>query len=121
MLSDNLTITAGTRPHMLTNPDMHAPAASKQENIAPISRRPLLSVTVTDTLRAKIESATWAPGERVPTEKDLSAQLNVSRATVREALTRLIGHKSALALHAVNVAFVLQSGECFANRGATHT
>ena len=89
MLSDNLTNTVGTRPHMLTNPDMHAPAASKQENIAPISRRPLLSVTVTDTLRAKIESATWAPGARVPTEKDLSAQLSVSRATVREALTRL--------------------------------
>ena len=57
--------------------------------IAPISRRPLLSVAVTDALRAKIKSAVWAPGARVPTEKDLSAQLNVSRATVREALTRL--------------------------------
>jgi GntR family transcriptional regulator, transcriptional repressor for pyruvate dehydrogenase complex len=57
--------------------------------VAPISRRPVLSVAVTDALRAKIESAVWQPGARVPTEKDLSAQLNVSRATVREALTRL--------------------------------
>ena len=57
--------------------------------ITPISRRPLLSVAATDALRAKIEAAVWAPGARVPTEKDLSAQLNVSRATVREALTRL--------------------------------
>jgi GntR family transcriptional regulator, transcriptional repressor for pyruvate dehydrogenase complex len=57
--------------------------------VAPISRRPVLSVAVTDALRAKIESLVWQPGARVPTEKDLSAQLNVSRATVREALTRL--------------------------------
>jgi len=57
--------------------------------ITAISRRPLLSVAVTDALRAKIESAEWIPGARVPTEKDLSSQLNVSRATVREALTRL--------------------------------
>jgi GntR family transcriptional regulator, transcriptional repressor for pyruvate dehydrogenase complex len=57
--------------------------------VAPISRRPVLSVAVTDALREKIESAAWTPGARVPTEKDLSAQLNVSRATVREALTRL--------------------------------
>jgi GntR family transcriptional regulator, transcriptional repressor for pyruvate dehydrogenase complex len=57
--------------------------------VAPILRRPVLSVAVTDALRAKIESSVWQPGARVPTEKDLSAQLNVSRATVREALTRL--------------------------------
>jgi GntR family transcriptional regulator, transcriptional repressor for pyruvate dehydrogenase complex len=62
---------------------------SETNSITPISRRPLLSVAVTDVLRAKIESAAWTPGARVPTEKDLSTQLNVSRATVREALTRL--------------------------------
>jgi GntR family transcriptional regulator, transcriptional repressor for pyruvate dehydrogenase complex len=62
---------------------------SEPNVIPPISRRPLLSVAVTDALRAKIESAVWVPGARVPTEKDLSSQLNVSRATVREALTRL--------------------------------
>lgn len=70
---------------MSVNAEMHAEA----HVITPISRRPLLSVAVTDALRAKIESAAWMPGARVPTEKDLSAQLNVSRATVREALTRL--------------------------------
>lgn len=62
---------------------------SETNVVTPISRRPLLSVAATDALRAKIESAAWVPGARVPTEKDLSAQLNVSRATVREALTRL--------------------------------
>jgi GntR family transcriptional regulator, transcriptional repressor for pyruvate dehydrogenase complex len=57
--------------------------------VSPIARKPALSVAVTDVLREKIEAGVWAPGAQVPTEKDLSAQLDVSRATIREALTRL--------------------------------
>jgi GntR family transcriptional regulator, transcriptional repressor for pyruvate dehydrogenase complex len=57
--------------------------------ISPIPRKPALSVAVTDVLRAKIEAGVWLPGQQVPTEKDLSTQLDVSRATIREALTRL--------------------------------
>lgn len=73
----------------MTSISEHSETNSITNSITPISRRPLLSVAVTDVLRAKIESVAWMPGARVPTEKDLSAQLNVSRATVREALTRL--------------------------------
>jgi GntR family transcriptional regulator, transcriptional repressor for pyruvate dehydrogenase complex len=78
LLSDNLTNTVIL---MLTKPEKNV--------VTPISRRPLLSVAATDALRAKIESAVWMPGARVPTENTLSMQLGVSRATVREALTRL--------------------------------
>lgn len=57
--------------------------------IAPVARKPTLSVTVTDVLREKIVSGNWLPGAQVPTEKSLSAQMAVSRATIREALSRL--------------------------------
>jgi GntR family transcriptional regulator, transcriptional repressor for pyruvate dehydrogenase complex len=64
-------------------------ARSAKNTVSPIARKPALSVAVTDVLREKIEAGVWSPGAQMPTEKDLSAQLDVSRATIREALTRL--------------------------------
>jgi GntR family transcriptional regulator, transcriptional repressor for pyruvate dehydrogenase complex len=77
LLSDNLINT------------FNMPSTSAKNVVSPIARKPALSVAVTDVLREKIESGVWAPGVQVPTEKELSAQLDVSRATIREALTRL--------------------------------
>lgn len=62
---------------------------SESPPISPVERKPALSVMVTDVLREKIVSGTWPPGAQVPTEKSLSEQMAVSRATVREALSRL--------------------------------
>jgi GntR family transcriptional regulator, transcriptional repressor for pyruvate dehydrogenase complex len=69
------------------NDNMAATVATSM--MSPINRKPVLSVAVTDLLRTKIETGVWVPGAQVPTEKVLSIQLDVSRATIREALTRL--------------------------------
>ncbi len=39
-----------------------------------------------EQIRELISAGTWVPGQRLPTEQDLSIQLNVSRSSVREAL-----------------------------------
>ena len=41
-------------------------------------------------LLAKIEKGEWKPGATTPTEKDLSAQYDLSRTTVRQALQQLV-------------------------------
>jgi len=44
---------------------------------------------IADQLAELIRSGEFKPGDRLPSERDLSAQLNVSRASVREALIAL--------------------------------
>ena len=44
---------------------------------------------VAEQLRGLIETAEYKPGSRLPTERELAAQLGVSRPTVREALIAL--------------------------------
>ncbi len=41
-------------------------------------------------LLARIEKGEWKPGATTPTEKDLSAQYDLSRTTVRQAMQRLV-------------------------------
>jgi DNA-binding GntR family transcriptional regulator len=44
---------------------------------------------VMGVIRRKIEQGEYTAGERLPSERDMSQQLNVSRATIRTALLRL--------------------------------
>ncbi|CAB4962046.1 MAG: FCD domain-containing protein [Actinobacteria bacterium] len=48
-----------------------------------------------DELRGAISSGTWPVGSRIPTEQQLAEQLNLSRATVREAV-RALAHAGLL-------------------------
>lgn len=56
--------------------------------LQPLQRRSIVD-EATAALRARILHGAWAPGDPVPTEAALTAQLGVSRSTVREALNRL--------------------------------
>jgi len=57
-------------------------------NVEPITRVTLAD-SVIDQLRKQILSGGLAPGERLPTERELCAAFGVGRTTVREALKGL--------------------------------
>ena len=57
-------------------------------DLEPLHRRSVVDEAV-DAMRARILHGHWAPGHAVPTEKELTEALGVSRSTVREALNRL--------------------------------
>ncbi len=48
-----------------------------------------LSDKLAELLRQHIESGKWAPGDKLPTEQQLTEQFQVSRTVVREAVSRL--------------------------------
>jgi len=48
-----------------------------------------LSDVVSGQIRELISNGTLLPGQRLPAERDLAEQLNVSRPSLREALIRL--------------------------------
>jgi GntR family transcriptional repressor for pyruvate dehydrogenase complex len=58
------------------------------EQLDRIDRRPLVD-TVMDRIRRFIDAENLVPGHRLPSERELRAQLNVGRSTVREALRAL--------------------------------
>jgi GntR family transcriptional regulator, transcriptional repressor for pyruvate dehydrogenase complex len=45
--------------------------------------------TIAESLRGQILTGKYAPGERLPSERELSARLGANRASVREALKKL--------------------------------
>ena len=51
-------------------------------------REPLY-VTIAGRAEARIRAGEWAPGDRLPPERELCRDLNVSRATLRQALAEL--------------------------------
>lgn len=48
-----------------------------------------LSERVAEALTDRLDQAEWAPGDRLPTEHELSATFDVSRTVIREAISRL--------------------------------
>lgn len=54
-------------------------------NTLPLIKRSLVDQAL-EQLRKRINSGTWAIGERLPTEPELAAELGISRNTVREAM-----------------------------------
>jgi DNA-binding FadR family transcriptional regulator len=54
-------------------------------DIAPLIKRSLVDQAL-EQLRHRITQGQWAVGERLPTEPELSAELGISRNTVREAM-----------------------------------
>ncbi|QQE76192.1 GntR family transcriptional regulator [Brevibacillus composti] len=60
-----------------------------------------LCLLVMDKIKSDIESGTLKPGVRLPSEADLSKQLGVSRATLREALRLLEEEKIVIRKHGV--------------------
>src|SRR4051795_9694626 len=51
--------------------------------------RPALYRRVTETLRERLDDGTYQPGDRLPSEPNLAAELGVHRLTVRRALEEL--------------------------------
>ena len=54
-----------------------------------LRRQPLLAEAMADRLRQEIADGRYKPGERLPTEREMSEAYGVSRSIVREALGRL--------------------------------
>jgi GntR family transcriptional regulator, transcriptional repressor for pyruvate dehydrogenase complex len=62
---------------------------SALEKFKPIDQRPSASERVAERLRTLISSGNIAPGDKLPSENELSKALHVSRPVVREALRGL--------------------------------
>jgi len=60
-------------------------SAKLMTDIAPLIKRSLVDQAL-EQLRLRITEGRWAIGERLPTEPELSAELGISRNTVREAM-----------------------------------
>jgi DNA-binding FadR family transcriptional regulator len=67
---------------------------TKEFALPQASRRSLVS-SVIETIRAQVESGAWPIGERIPKEAELAEKLQVSRNTVREAVS-VLSHANIL-------------------------
>src|SRR6056297_817035 len=61
-------------------------------------KRSRLSEQVLDRIKTAIKNGTYKPGDQLPNERDLAEQLQVSRASVREAL-RTLGNMGFIESH----------------------
>ena len=52
-----------------------------------------LYLQIIDLLVSKISNGTWAPGDLIPSEMKLAAELGVSQGTVRKAITELVENR----------------------------
>jgi len=59
------------------------------EWLCPLERQPL-AIQAAEKVRLAILEGRWQKGQRLPNEADLAKDLNVSRATLREAIGMLV-------------------------------
>ena len=71
----------------MSNKNNSPPSVASLPRRAPAAER--VSDRVTDRLLARIASGEWAPGQRLPGERQLAEELGVSRVSVRAALQTL--------------------------------
>jgi DNA-binding FadR family transcriptional regulator len=71
-----------------------------------VPRQSLTSMLI-EALTERIKSEQYKPGDQIPTEKDLSEEVNVSRTVVREALANLKA-SGLVSTHQGKGAFVLE-------------
>jgi GntR family transcriptional regulator len=69
--------------------------------VQPIKARLPLSAQARQYLLDLIDSGTYAPGEQLPSENELAAQLGISRPTLREALRDLESEGAVVRKHGV--------------------
>ncbi len=92
--------------------DATAGSAGQPPAFEPVTRE-TLSAQIRDRLLDRILSGALAPGERVPSERDLSEQFQVARTSVREAMQGLLsmgvierrGNRSYVVEHLPDVSF----------------
>ncbi len=76
------------------------------ESESPINTQPLYQ-QVEATLKEMIEGVVYSPGEQIPSERELSEQLGVSRMTIRRAIENLI-RRGLLERRSTNGTYVRQ-------------
>lgn len=72
-------------------PDRAPPPGATSVQFAPFAlrRRESLAVRLIEEVRARIGAGRYPPGDRIPTEQQLSDEFGVSRSVVREAISSL--------------------------------
>ncbi len=70
-------------------------------NVSDRPRRPNLAQTVVASLSEKIRSGIYRPGEKLPAEPAVMAELGVSRTVVREAISRLQASGLVMTRHGI--------------------
>jgi GntR family transcriptional repressor for pyruvate dehydrogenase complex len=81
--------------------------SSMTTTFSALARPGCLADEVTHSLVARIAAGHWRPGDRLPTEKALGEQFEVSRAVIREAISRLKS-EGYVATHQGKGAFVAE-------------
>jgi GntR family transcriptional regulator, transcriptional repressor for pyruvate dehydrogenase complex len=66
-------------------------AAQVEDGSGRLWERPTVTASLADKLVTAIAVGTYSPGERLPPERELAASLQVSRATLRQALQQVAG------------------------------
>lgn len=74
------------------------------KSLSPVSAQPLY-LQVEATIKEMIEGVVYSPGDQIPSERELSEQLGVSRMTVRRAVENLI-RRGLLERHSTNGTYV---------------
>jgi GntR family transcriptional repressor for pyruvate dehydrogenase complex len=65
-------------------------ASSREHEFGALSQRRVLSDALAATLLAELTSGAFAPGDRLPPERELGVRYGVSRTVVREAIRSLV-------------------------------